>query len=87
MFKKFFVLFILSRKDGVFKMNTEQRNFYSVKEVRQLVFNGLLSIGTLHKKIADGEIPAIALCKKRLIPASWVEAQIASARGEVNVNA
>lgn len=55
----------------------EQRNFYSVKEVREIVYNGNISNTTLHKLINTNKIPCIQLNKRRLIPASWVEEEIA----------
>ncbi len=52
------------------------RNFYTVKEVRELVYDNCVSITTMHKLINAKQIPAVQLCKKRLIPARWVEKEI-----------
>lgn len=58
----------------------KKRNFYTVKEVRELVYNNNLSISTIHKLIKQDVIPYTQLCRKRLIPAWWVEDQIQKGR-------
>lgn len=61
-------------------MPPEKRNYYTVKEVRALVFNDLLSLTTLHNLMKKGEIPYTNYCRKRLIPAWWAEQAIEAAR-------
>lgn len=62
-------------------LNQKQRNYYTAKEVLTIVFDSNLSMTTLHKLMQSGQIPCIQLCRKRLIPAWWVEKQIATGRG------
>lgn len=62
-------------------MEEKKRNFYTVKEVREIVFSNNLSATTLHKLIRAGEIPSETFCSKKLIPAWWVEEKIKQGRG------
>lgn len=57
-----------------------KRNFYTVKEVQRIVFDGNISITTLHNLLNKNEIPSVRLCRKVLIPAWWTEAQIKKGR-------
>ena len=59
------------------KQQEKKRNFYTTKEVIEVVFDGNISMTTIHKLINDEKIPCVKLCKKKLIPASWVEKEIA----------
>ena len=63
-------------------MASENKNFYQVKDVRQVVFDNQVSNGTIMNMIHRGEIPTIRLMTRYLIPAWWVEQQLAIARGE-----
>lgn len=56
------------------------RNFYTVKEMRELVYDNNISITTLHKLMNNNVIPFTQLCRKRLIPAWWVEQEIQKGR-------
>lgn len=54
----------------------KNRNFYTVKEARELVYDNCISITMMHKLINSKKIPALRLCKRLLIPAAWVEREI-----------
>lgn len=51
----------------------EKANYYTVSQVYNLVFGGLVSKTTIHKLIRSGEIPSEEFLRKRLIPAWWVD--------------
>lgn len=59
----------------------KKRNYYTAKEVLSIVFDGNISTTTLHKLLRRGDIPSTDFCRKKLIPAYWVEQQIAAGRG------
>ncbi|MBQ9698793.1 MAG: hypothetical protein IJV46_09650 [Acidaminococcaceae bacterium] len=63
-------------------MTSEKKKFYQVKEVRQIVFNNQISLGTIMNLVHKGEIPTIRMMSRYLIPAYWVEQQLAISRGE-----
>lgn len=58
----------------------KNRNYYTVKEVRKLVFDEQISLSTLHKLMNENKIPYIQLCRKRLVPAWWTENEIKKGR-------
>lgn len=57
-----------------------QKNYYTVTEVIEVVFNGNLSRTTINKLMNTGEIPCVKFLSKRLIPASWVKSMISKAQ-------
>ena len=57
-----------------------KRNYYTVKEVREKVFDCNISLTTLHHLINAQKIPYVQLCRKRLVPAWWVEQAIKRGR-------
>ncbi len=63
-------------------MASENKNYYQVKDVRQLVYSNQISQGTIMSLIHKGKIPTIRMLSRYLIPAYWVEEQLAIARGE-----
>jgi len=50
-----------------------EQQFYTCKQVQELVFNGALSITSVYVMVKKGEIPSVKYLKKRLIPATWVK--------------
>lgn len=56
------------------------RNYYTVKEAREIVYDNNISLTTLHKLMNTNIIPYTQLCRKRLIPAWWVEREIQKGR-------
>ena len=56
------------------------RNYYTVKEAREIVFNNNISLTTLHKLMNKNVIPFTQLCRKRLTPAWWVDMEIEKGR-------
>jgi len=58
----------------------QKRNYYTVKEAREIVYSNNISITTLHKLMNQNVIPFTQLCRKRLIPAWWVEQEIEKGR-------
>lgn len=63
----------------------KKRNYYTAKEVRELVYDSQISLTTLHKLMNSGKIPFIQFCRKRLIPASWVDVELEKAHIYCNV--
>lgn len=63
----------------------ENRTYFTVDEVLNLIFNNTVSKSSVHKMIQEGKIPAVSYCRKKLIPVSWVLKEYESARGGVNV--
>lgn len=63
-------------------MNAERKNFYTVSEVYNLVFQGALSKTTIHKMIRTGKIPSVEFMSKKLVPAYWVEECLAKTQGQ-----
>lgn len=60
--------------------NKKKRHYYTVKEIRTLIYDDQISITTLHKLMNSGRIPFIELCRKRLIPAVWADKELERAR-------
>ncbi|MGL5269032.1 MAG: helix-turn-helix domain-containing protein [Selenomonadaceae bacterium] len=60
-------------------MNGKKKNFYTVSEVCEIVFDGSLSKTTIHQLVRNGKIPAVSFMSKKLIPAYWVEDCLAKA--------
>ncbi len=63
-------------------MTSENKKFYQIKDVRQLVYSNQISQGTIMSLVHEGKIPTIRMMSRYLIPAYWVEEQLAIARGE-----
>ncbi len=63
-------------------MTSENKKFYQVKDVRQMVYNNQISLGTIMNLVHKGHIPAVRMMSRYLIPAYWVEEQLAISRGE-----
>lgn len=49
------------------------KSFYSVKEVLEIIGEGVISKSTIYRLIRTGEIPVQYLGCRALIPASWVQ--------------
>lgn len=63
-------------------MNKTKKNFYTVKEVYDIVFGGSLSKTTIHQLIKTGKIPAVEFMTKKLIPAYWVDECLSKANSK-----
>lgn len=62
-------------------MPDEEKNYYySLKEVRNIVFNNGVSISLLQNLVRSDSIPCLRLGGRILIPTYWVEEQIANAK-------
>ncbi|MBO6305655.1 MAG: hypothetical protein J6M62_11380 [Selenomonadaceae bacterium] len=61
-----------------------QTKYYAIKDVHTLIFDGAISLTTLHKLVRNGDIPSSQFLKRRLIPSWWVEEQIAKLKGVQN---
>lgn len=59
----------------------DYKNYYTVKEVAQIVFSGALSITTIHNLIDRGTIPCEKFGKRKLILGAWVKEKIERASG------
>lgn len=69
-------------------MNENQlktKNYYSLEEVRGYVYAGLVSKGTILNMVGKGEIPIVKVMSRSLVPAWWVNKQIALATTEPGV--
>ena len=62
-------------KKGVIAMNDlsllDNRNFLTVAEVADVIFDGHLSITTINTMIKQGKIPSEKLGRKNLIPVAF----------------
>ena len=56
-----------------------EQQFYTCKQVQELVFKGALSITSVYVMVKKGEIPSVKYLKKRLIPAKWVKDELRKA--------
>jgi len=62
-------------------MAEEEKNYYySLKQVRKIVFNDGVSISLLQNLVKADIIPCVRLGGRILIPIYWVEEQIAHAQ-------
>ena len=59
----------------------KKKYYYSVDEVKEVVFSGRLSTSTLRKMIMSGQIPTLKLNRRYFIPKWWVDKQIMNALG------
>ncbi len=76
-------LIVSKNKGGIKVLEQKQekkRNYYTVREIRELVFDCQLSVTTIHKLMNTNQIPYVQLCRKRLVPAWWAEAEIKKGR-------
>lgn len=75
-------------------MNNIERNWYTPEEVRNIVYDGLISIGTVRNMCLRGDIPCERLGsainqdgkprrRRMLIPASFVRKMQRKAEGEL----
>jgi|GEM_PF-2045009 len=55
------------------------KNYFTVKEVAQIVFGGTLSITTIHHLIDKGNIPAEKFGRRKLVLGGWVREKIRQA--------
>ncbi|WP_273038488.1 hypothetical protein [Schwartzia succinivorans] len=56
-----------------------EQQFYTVKQVKDLLFNGALSITSVYVMVRRGEIPSVKYLNKRLIPGKWVRDELRKA--------
>lgn len=61
-------------------MATSKPNFYTIDQVYNDVYNRQLSKTTIHKLCRAGTIPSQRIVRKVLVPAWWVEQQLAKAQ-------
>lgn len=54
----------------------ETKNYYTLKEVRSIVYSNNLSLTTLAKLAREGKIPVLRYSSKILVPGKWVEAMV-----------
>ena len=57
----------------------KEQNYYSLKQVRRLVFNELLSISLIQKMVNANVIPHERYGGRILVPRYWVENKIKEA--------
>ncbi|WP_110954728.1 helix-turn-helix transcriptional regulator [Anaerosinus massiliensis] len=60
-------------------MSEKKKNFYTISQVQELVFEGSLSKTTIHQLVKKGKIPSVSFMSKKLIPSYWVEECLAKA--------
>ncbi len=58
----------------------EERKFFTVSQLVEYLGNGVISRSTVYLIIKDGTIPVIHIGTKPLIPASWVDDFVNSAK-------
>ena len=54
----------------------EERNFLTVKELRDIVFDGQVSVTTINVMIRKGVIPAVRMGRRSLIPTAYAKEQL-----------
>lgn len=75
-------------------MNTAERKWYTPEEIRTIVFDGLVSIGTVRNMCVRGDIPSERIGgavdkngkptrRRILIPASFVKEMLKKSEGAV----
>jgi hypothetical protein len=70
--------FSLYHKKGEKAMN-DQKLYYTIDEVRKLIYANGVSKSTLHNMINSGDIPSRRLMKRVFVPRWWVDKEIAIA--------
>lgn len=55
-------------------------NYYTIDDVFNNVYNRQISKTTIHKLCREGKIPSERFVRKFLVPAWWVERQLAKAQ-------
>lgn len=60
-------------------MAETKTNYYTIEQIYNNVYNRQLSKTTIHKLCRNGTIPNTRIVRKFLIPAWWVEEQLARA--------
>lgn len=61
-------------------MADTKTNYYTIDQVYNDVYNRQLSKTTIHKLCRAGKIPSERIVRKFLIPAWWVQEQLARAQ-------
>ena len=54
----------------------DERNFLTVKELKDLVFDNQVSITTINVMIRKGIIPAVRMGRRSLIPTAYAREQL-----------
>lgn len=62
------------------------KNYYTVREVADLVFGRSISVTTIHHLIDDGTIPAERYGRRKLILGHWVRDRISHAQGSNTID-
>lgn len=58
-----------------------EKKWYSLKEVREIVFDNSISLSSLQKLVKNGNVASVRYGNRILIPRFWVEKEIAKAIG------
>jgi len=61
------------------KTMNDQKLYYTIDEVRKLIYANGVSKSTLHNMINSGDIPSRRLMKRVFVPRWWVDKEIAIA--------
>ena len=56
--------------------------YFTVKDIRQILFSNQISKATIMTMIKNDEIPTLRLRRRYLVPRWWVELQVEKAIGE-----
>jgi predicted DNA-binding transcriptional regulator AlpA len=57
----------------------DQKLYYTIDEVRKIIYANGVSKSTLHNMINSGDIPSRRLMKRVFVPRWWVDKEIAIA--------
>jgi len=57
------------------------KNYYSLKEIRSIVFNDMISMSLILKLVNNNEIPSERYGGRILIPTHWVQETIEKSGG------
>lgn len=62
----------------------KEKLYYTLKDIREEIYQGAVSIATLQNMVHANKIPSVRIMSKIFIPKWWVDEQIAIAKGERN---
>lgn len=57
----------------------DDKVYYTLEEVRNLIFSQKISKSTIRKLAITGQIPTVRIFSKRLVPVWWVTEALANA--------
>lgn len=62
----------------------KEKLYYTLKDIREEIYQGDVSIATLQNMVHANKIPSVRIMSKIFVPKWWVDEHVAIAKGERN---